>query len=608
MNKVVLLLQNHNKAVNVLVFLLAFLLILIILAPFFGILPLSNVNALGIMYSALGNINCLTEMKLCTPCAFNGIPLGGYMPFGLPFAYLSSIIQLLTGMSVVSAYNLTGIVFLFLGWYGTFQIIRSLGGNTFFSFFGGFLFLFMPIVYAKSTYVFLMWAFATIPFFIWLDLWYFRSGRWFICMPVALLGKIFLIFLEPYTFVMTFLFTGALLVYETILLIKNSASLYKRLIKIVFLAVAPIVAYLVYKNYIPGGANYYVMPMDFFRGQGIDLVAFFNRPPDLYAFKQFWNVSITNSKLLYSDGESVKHVYLGLSFLLLIPLIIAFRRSIQPHHWLFIGVGLITLTLALGPSLKTNDQRNPSEITSKNGTFEFNDYLMSKESATMTLPHSFIYKIPPFKYMRSVSRWLLPTVLIFVVSLMVLLSFTWNYKRWGKVLALAISLWVVFEYAPKYERQLSLNKYFTTCFNTFNTTALPAFINNIAPDDLVLFIQDGGLANEYFSNYLCSFAACRSYNVSNDKALDLSMKRWPVQVTDLISKPETQAIINLLESKLATVIVFPHFDMRWNSYSWPPDEGTKNHFSDFALQFDDQSGKINFKSNEWYSFIRLKPQ
>ncbi|MEI7981421.1 MAG: hypothetical protein WCI71_07185 [Bacteroidota bacterium] len=586
--------------------LFATLLILFVVAPFYGILPLGNVNALGIMYTALGNIDCLAKMKLCTPCAFAGTPLGGYMPFGLPFAYISSFIELVTGISVVSAFNITCILFLFIGWSGVFQIIRILGGNRFFSFFGGFLFLLMPIVYAKSDYVFMMWGFVTLPFFIWLDLWYFQSKKLIFSLPVLFLSKVFLIFLEPYTFVMASIFTIVIMLYETFLAIKANSSLFRRVVKIILFVLTPLAAYLIYKNYIPGGANYSMMPMDFFRGQGIDLIAFFNRPLNLFAFKQFWNVSITNSKLFYTDGESVNHVYFGLGLMLVIPLLVFFRKSVRPHHWLFFSVGVITFILSLGPSLKINNQRNPSEITSNKNSFEFNDYLMPKESATISMPHSFIYKIAPFKYMRSVSRWLLPTILIFVVSMMILLTLLWHYNRWGKVLALLIIFWVIVEYTPNYKNRRLKIDYLTESFNKFNATALPDFNNVITPGDLVLFIQDGGLSNEYFSTYLCSSAKCTSYNVSIDKALELSIHHWPKPVYDVVSKPDNKAIINLLKSKLATVIVFPHFDMRWNSYSWPPDEGTRTRFSDFARQSIDESENIDFKKNEWFSFVRLK--
>ena len=139
------------------------------------------------------------------------------MPFGLPYAYISSTIQILTGVSDVMAYNIPGFLFLFLGWFGVFKISRLFGANRFFSFFGGFLFLFMPIVYAKSGYVFMMWAFVSIPFFLWLDLWYFLTKKLILSFPLLLLSKVVLIFLEPYTFVMVALFTYLIIFFQLML-------------------------------------------------------------------------------------------------------------------------------------------------------------------------------------------------------------------------------------------------------------------------------------------------------------------------------------------------------------------------------------------------------
>ncbi|MEI8047710.1 MAG: hypothetical protein WCI92_10055 [Bacteroidota bacterium] len=599
-------LDNINKESINRFFLVSIILLLIIfvLAPFYGILPISNTCSLAIMYTALGNIDCLSKMGLCTPCAFSGLPLGGYMPFGLPYAYISSVIQILIGVSVIQAYNLTGFVFLFLGWIGVFYLIRNFGGNLFFSILGSFLFLFMPIVWAKSNYVFLMWAFASLPIFILLDIILLKTKRLLIYIPLIFLSKIFLIFLEPYTFVMASLFTGGFILFETFSLSTNISTIYKPFIKIITLSVAPFTAYLLYKNYIPDGANYSIMPMDFLRGQGIDLIAFFNRSSNLYAFESLWNVKITNPRLFFTDGESVFNVYFGISFLLVLPLIYHFRKRLHSYHWLFLLIGITTLILSLGPSLKINNQRDKEQITSEN--FTFNDYLMPSESAVFTMPHAFVYKIAPIKYMRSVSRWLLPTVLIFVIFLMILCSFLWKYNRMSKIFVFIITLLVIYEYTPNYKRRLSSINYQTKSFNKFNISALAEFKSTLNQNDFVLFAQKGGLANEYFSTYLCSAAKCKTYNISTDKAIDLSSKQWPKKVYEFAINPEIKGMKDILESKLATVIVFPHFDLRWDSYNWPPKEKTKTEFLEFAKQFELESKDMGFISKEWFSYIRLK--
>lgn len=51
---------------------------------------------------------------------------------------------------------------------------------------------------------------------------------------------------------------------------------------IIFIAINAFTVYL-YKLYIPGGATYAVMNLDFFRGQGIDFARFLT-PSDIFAF------------------------------------------------------------------------------------------------------------------------------------------------------------------------------------------------------------------------------------------------------------------------------------------------------------------------------------
>jgi hypothetical protein len=344
------------------------------------------------------------------------------------------------------------------------------------------------------------------------------------------------------------------------------------------------------------------MPDDFFRGQGIDLVAFFNRLDNLYYFSKIWHISITKPRLYYTDGESVFHVYLGLGLLLVVPLFIVFWKKLLIINKLLLLSGIITFFLSLGPSLKINNHRNNSEIKTKN--ISFNDYLMPKEKAVLLLPYSMIYKVSPFKYMRSVSRWLLLTILALVISLMVLLTLLWNYNVRGKVLSVLILIWIIIEYYPNYNEHLKIINRYTNEFNLFNSTALADFKNNIKTVDTVLFIQNGGLKNEYFSTYLCSNVECKTYNVSGDKALLMAEKKWPKEVYNATLKPNKESLYKVLNSKYANVLVIPHFDMRWNSYFWPPQESTLIKYNEFALQL--KSENVDVINTKWFSYFRLK--
>jgi hypothetical protein len=231
---------------------------------------------------------------------------------------------------------------------------------------------------------------------------------------------------------------------------------------------------------------------------------------------------------------------------------------------------------------------------------------MPENTATLSMPHSFIYEMAPFKYMRAVSRWYLLTNVALVVTLMVALTFLWRYDHRGKFLAILLVALTIIEYAPNAERRLVLIDTYTSAFNAFNATAMQEFRDSVKSDDTVLFIQDRGVEAEYFTTYLCSMAECKTYNVSTDKAIEIAKRQWPKEIYDVAVKPSKGAMIDLLESELLTVIVFPHFDMRWNSYEWPPDKKTQEKLAKIAYGYLGEDEKVVFDQREWFSYVRLR--
>ena len=594
---------NHHK--ELLFFIaLSFVVIAYFLAPFYGILPLNKANTLAILYTALGKIECLSNGGMGIVCDNAGYPEGSCIPFGLPFAYLAAFIRHSTGISPLNAYDLSGILFLALGWTGVFLIIRRFGGNLLFSISGSLLFFLMPIVWGKSSYAFLMWGFAVAPFFMWLDLWYFRTRLYYLSFPVMLCSKCILLFMEPYTFVITFLFTASLMIYE-FAAAKYRHKLDRALyLKEAVVLLSALAAYALYKAYIPGGAAYNTMSMDFFRGQGIDLIALFYKGTRLYHFPTPWNISIADSRLFYTDGESLRHVYIGIVLLAVIPLAIIFRTSLRRRNLLLLGVGIIAFVLSLGPSLKINDRRDPNQLSDTHITVK--DYSMPEDAATLSMPYAFVYKLPPIKYMRSVSRWHLLTMLSLIVTFMALSSILWKHGYRGKLIALLIVGLAFAEYWPYTKNRYALINSYTRGFERFNASALDEFKRIVSPDDIVLFLKPGGVANEYLSTYLCSMAKCRTYNVSGDKALGIARKQWPKLINDTAKRPDAAKIEKILESNLASVIVFPHFDMRWNSYSWPPDDQTIELTSESVGKFRNGDDVLEYEKCEWFSTFRLK--
>ncbi len=591
---------------NLFYFVLFILILVIFLGPFYGIIPLTNVSSLGILFPALGSINCIVNMDLNLPCMCAGYPEGSVFFYGISFKYIVAILQKIADISTLYAYNIVGCLFLTLGWFGVFKIIRLFNGLRLFAFLGGLLFLFMPIVWAKSGYITLMWAFSLFPLFIYFDLIYFSSKKLLIKSILMIVSKAFLIFLDPYVFVMSSLFSIVLVSHRVLIVLKRQAKIKEVILQPIIVVFSLLIAFILYRIYVPGGAKFSVMPMDFFRGQGIDLIFFFYRKAEYFFINDLWNSEYINPRLFYTDGESVHHVYIGVGLLASIPMLFIFYKKLTTKFWLLLITALITFFISLGPSLKFDNRRSPEELTSKYISFE--DYLMPEEAAIMKMPYNFVYKLPPFNNMRSVSRWILPTIFVLIVSLMVIMSIMWKRKTvYAKVIVLFLSIWVILEYTPSFTNKQKRNKELTKDYRLFNTTALKDFLYIVNKDEIVLFIQKGGLKNEYFSSYLCSHAMCRSYNVSGDKVLNIAVKTWPKKIYNLSLNPSTSKIKEVLRLGLADKVIIPFFDMRWDSYNWPPSQSTVDEYKVYAQSLSIGSD-FHYEESKWFALIKQEKE
>jgi uncharacterized membrane protein len=326
----------------------------------------------------------------------------------------------------------------------------------------------------------------------------------------------------------------------------------------------------IYKLYVPGGANYYVMPMDFFRAQGVDLIALIGRAPALYWLDVPWGIKNLEPLNFYTYGEAVRHSYLGLGLLIGIALaLLALRRNRDVRISALALVAATAFLLALGPSLKINSQRH-EVVDPQAGP---SSYSMPANAAVMELPDAFLYSLPPLNNMREVSRWYL--LFAFCAVSLTAVGLTWLSRLPGKrrVLVLALAVWIALEYAPNYSAKWTAAANASNNFSAFNTDAVSDLANLVAPGERVVFFGQGGPKNEYLSLYLCAMVQCSTYNAVGDKNLELARAQWPPTIRQMFdgrtSVPARSALFeDGLCSGLLDAVVLAGFDMRWDSYQW----------------------------------------
>jgi hypothetical protein len=340
-----------------------------------------------------------------------------------------------------------------------------------------------------------------------------------------------------------------------------------------------------YKLYIPGGADFDVMPLDFLRGQGIDLIAFFARPTRLFWLDLPWGVRDLDPSKFFSGGQSVKHSYLGIGLIVGMGVFFFCTRFwSSPRLMALPLIAVCALLLSLGPSLKANSQRN-SEIADPR---DVHNQLMPPEFAVAEMPYAFVYRVMPIKYMRSVGRWHLLSMLCAVAMAAIGLSCISRKNTASAVVATLLVAWIALEYAPDYAARAAGAAKAKASFKRFNSTAVAELNDLLKPSERVVFLGKGNIKNEYMSLYLCAQVGCRTFNAPGDKSLEIARRSWPQPLQKALNRRrpvEEQAALlaNLLRSNLVDAVVLANFDLRWDSYGWKPSPVTVAATSDHLL-------------------------
>lgn len=537
-----------------------------------GMIPGVFLPTRGIFYVFAGESASLARGSLFGYPAHFGHPYGAPVLYGLPANLLQAVL-IRAGADLATSYVLAGAIFLIGAFFGGQALFRRAGCPAWLATAGSTIFLCSIFLIGHRSYTALMLAFALLPTSVLLDQRLHdhfavdaprrRAGGAGLVLAY-LAGRVLLVFMDGYTFIISGVFSAVYLCDALIRRAREPHGLARCAMHALVAAGSSLAAAGIYVWYAPAALSYTTMPADFFRAQAVDVATLlvpFNQPTVLSVWLG-WPGRLTAFRL-YGDGSNAFHNYLGLGFLAAAGgLIWAWRcrRPLLPVA----GGGLLCLILALGPSLKLHDFKPDAPV---NRPIQFADYLMPPSAATLNFhTDSFFTRTPGVKSMRSVYRWLLGFKLALLFFALLAIAALLRHRRIAWAVALLALL--AADSIPYPSKLFAAYSRMLRDHRRFETDVVAGLRAAVPPHSLLLFVSR---ENDYLACALAAELDCVAYNTGGDKNLEIARRAWPAGVGTILQQHDVIATARQLHQRgQLDVLVLPHFNLRWNAYSWPP--------------------------------------
>ena len=579
---------------------------------------------LPVALSYSGLTQCLAERGglFNLSCPLVGSPLGFIPLSDGPYLRGAAHVSRLTGASALAAMNVTRAVLVLASFAALVALQRRLGIERWIAVLAAFAYLQLPLLLLHAGIHAYYVGILAMPIYLLADCVVFsvfasareRPGKWRPAAAAAgyLAVRVLSLFQDPYTAVMHVTVSGVGLAFTSWSLVSRRE--HRTAASLVLVWVASIaVAVRLYQGFVPGGAEYEVASIDFFRAQGVDLVSLITPSHRLWwAEAAGVGVEAWNAHAYFGDGSNVSGNYLGIVMLLSVAAYgigrrrQAHARARLPSQQSLIWTSLLAAAalcglLALGPSLKIGDTRAPGSPT----RFGVDDYLMPAPAATLTLPHERLFvSLPGLENMRAIYRW------IAVPQLVLILLFAWVVSRleakrrgWG----FALALLGFAELQPNYADVARSTKENRAQHDQFEQDVLASMERAVVPGERVFFLS---AENDYLVNYLAPKLGIYSYNVGGDKNFGLSSALWPPSLLPLWSAAASpaypgEAVAAALRVGDVEAVVIPYFNLRWAAYAWPPAVGEPEEDRRRWLRtLESEYAELGVTGDRWFAVAR----
>jgi hypothetical protein len=538
-----------------------------------------------------------------------GIPGAMPIPFGLAGAFLQSSLMFLFRLHPGDAYSVGAVLWLGLALAGCSGFVRMLGASAAQAPLFSLIFLTLPVVWWHATYSMLSFGFALLPLYLltaYKLIYLFeqpdRLGkRFLISGGCFVLVSLLAIFMDGYTCVM--FFTASSIIYLAALIRKDLPRIRQIVVIAPVLALAAITAGFVYTHYI-GKPSFRHMPMDFFRGWGVDIVMMLIPSREVSWLMDLLHLSVPRSEeKFFGDGSVWMTTFCAPLLIVGLISLIYVRRN--RYALSLVLIALFGFYFSLGPSLKINSLRPPKyPITGQERA------LMPEHLAIGATGNGFLYEhLPGMKSMRSTYRWSgLLFLGLFGLTVLWLKQLEAEKRRH---LAYAIPILLILVNLPNLPDRLDASVTFRNELARLDADLKP-MSDLIGRDRRAVFYPQG---NDFMVNYLSARGNFYTYNIGGDKNVDLASESWFASIHDFFSEPIEEFAVNgdqriaeVLNSGDTDCVVLPLFDMYSNAHQWPPDPGLVNDLKGkYAIAIGKLAEDPRFivKNEKFYSIISL---
>lgn len=594
--------------------------VLVFLAVTYGALPVLNAPTLDSQTGFQGVAKCAAESGniFSASCERLGYPVGFRPIVGYPVQVILAFLHKYLSVPLVDAIQIFTLISLGLGVSGLFLLVRRFTQSTVAAVVAPFIFYSSPFVLGMSGFGSTYYGFILFPFYVAASLYLFGHIRAAFADPslprllAAAVAQVVLLtfaaLMDGYSFVMAIVTIG---IFYTGLLIWHSGWMRPgRRLSLFFLYGGLLVfPGILYDLLLFPSTSEFASPMDFIRAQGIDVATMFI-PTHRWLFADLTGIGPTgwSNYAFYGDGHNANLNFLGIltGASAAVGAIALLRRSSGSKviAGLCIAIFVVGLVFALGPSLKIYDVREGEPLTQ----IAYEDHLMSADEATLTLPTAPVFGLPVISTMRATYRWQLIYRFAMVISMGFLLARLVD-KKW--LLAGLVAL-LLFENIPtaaiQGQDRYTLNR---TQLEQFNSQVVDRLRPHVEESDRLLFLP---AQNDFLVALIVPFTGGYTYNVMFDKELARILPQQPTGIVEARRKFDhgsftAQDLRVLLDSGLVDKVVFTYFNLRWDSYWWPPPGKTVDSYRERVeeLGLADASGLRAFGA-EFFMVVENEPR
>ncbi len=542
-------------------------------------------------------------------CLAFGTPVGVRPLLALPvfvFARMTAIL----GIGASASMALFGIALLALGVAGLYRLALLLTRSRVAAPVAVGVYFLAPFIVGHRFYFDMFFGFLLLPFAVYSSLAVAladpRKGRWTFALRLLVCfgANGMLVFLSAYPYVVGVVLSACVLAALAV------QQLWRRdwlgCGSLALTAAAILTPAALYSSKFGPGADQAETSLDFFRGQGVDLVSVFVPTRAQFAGKLIWApVGQWLPSSFFGDGSNVAWNFVGIVTFgsACVGLYLLLRRSGEGRA-LRVGLvvgGLVCAILALGPSLKIDDRR-----AAVAGPLSHASYFMTEHDARLTLPWDDVFRAPIVKNMRGVYRWQVGARLIGALGVAVVAAALLGKRRYA-ILAVILGLVAVETLGTAVAQGGSAGQKSAEYIRDFRHDAVQPIDRATRDGERVLFLP---AENDYLIPSLAAPIGITTYNADFDKELPRVRAGQPPQVVAAIAAYNTgmmsaDDLAVLFDRDLVDAVVLLDFNLRASSFAWPPSSASIDSYrakaSSLALE---QDPRFSLRRHQLFTVVR----